>query len=606
MGAITGSRPGSVSRRRRAAASLALLAALAADAPAQTVTAMQTRQSVASAQQEPAPPPAPAVSPQQQRQPATQGEVDAAARAHIDAALDALGGPGRLRALAPLVVRTRGREHRSAEAQGYHPERETDAAHEETIVAYTSEEKFLYEHRTGRHDGTTRWRRWSYVGDERTVADFVERFAAVRRQESYRAERARRARRLPHLLLLEAAANTAALRSLGEAVFGGRRHHVVAFQLPGEKTAVRLYLDAGTRLLSKHEYEMDFPGYGDTTVDHVYGPYRRDARLGWFPSGDSIRVGGRVYREVAYESVEADEAAAAARFELPADLRQQTAAPGSVSEIARGVFLVNALGNLSPLFVEFKDFVLAVEAPVPVYNIEATPADAPQPGASTVSEEFIRKIKETVPGKPIRYLAVTHAHSDHAGGARAFIAEGATVLTTPGNRRFFERMAAAPHTLVPDRLAREPRPLKVETFAARRVVTDGERTVELIDVGPNPHTEESVVVLLPRERILYQGDLFYFDGEASFPPRSRMTVMPHFARWLVRRGLAPERIYGAHDRGFATMEHVRRVLAAAGGGKTPRAPSRRRASARDSAVRKKEVSRGGAKTPEAPAARGRG
>lgn len=522
---------------RAAARALALLIALSAQAPAALV------------QEQSAPPPA---------------AEDAGARALVNAALDALGGAERLRAAGAIVVRTRGREHRSAEAQGYHPERESDAAHEETIVAYTSEERLLYEHRTGRHDGTTRWRRWSYLGDERTVADFVERFAAARRQDSFRVERARRARRLPHLLLMEAAGNPAALRAAGASEFRGRRHHVVAFRPPGEKTEVLLFLDAETLLLSKHEYLMDFPGYGDTTVEHVYAPYRRDARLGWFPSGDSIRVGGRVYREVAYTSVAADAAAAVALFELPADLKAQTAAPGSVSQIAPGVFLVHSLGNLSPLFVEFKEFVLAVEAPVPFHNLETTPADAPQPGASSVSEEFIRKIRETVPGKPIRYLAVTHAHGDHAGGARAFIAEGATLLTTPGNRGYFERMASAPHTVAPDRLAREPRPLKLETFTGRRVLTDGARTVELIDVGPNPHTAEGVVVFLPRERILYQGDLFYFDGEASFPPRNRRTVMPFFARWLVRRGLAPERIYGAHDRGFATMEHVRRVLAAGG------------------------------------------
>jgi len=36
--------------------------------------------------------------------------------------------------------------------------------------------------------------------------------------------------------------------------------------------------------------------------------------------------------------------------------------------------------------------------------------------------------------------------------------------------------------------------------------------------------------------------------------------MSFFARWLVKSGLAPERIYGAHDRGFATMAHVRQLL----------------------------------------------
>lgn len=485
------------------------------------------------------------------------------ARRKIEAALEVLGGAARLRSLTSVVIHAEGREHRSAEAQGYDPERVTDTPHEEWVVAYFSAEKFLYEHRTGRHDGTTRHRRWSYDGDERTVVDFVEHFAAARRYDAARAERLRRARRVPHLLLLEAAANPSALSAAGAAVYEGRRHDLVDFKVPGEKATLRLFLDAETRLLSKCEYAMEFAGLGDQPVEHTFEDYRRHDQLGWFPSGDTIKVGGAAWREERYTSVEVDSPRAAALFELPESLKAQLLAPGSVSRLAPGVYMVNALGGFNPLFVEFKDFVLAAEAPAPGWTLEAVPADA-QPGASTLSEEFIRKIKETVPGKPIKYLVVTHAHSDHAGGARAFIAEGATVLTTTGNVKFFERMAAAANALQPDRLARAPRPLRVEAFKDKRVITDGERTVELINVGPNPHTSEMIVVHLPRERIIFQGDLFYFDGEATFPPRNRRTVMPFFARWLTRSGLAPERIYGYHDRGFATMEHVRRVLAGDG------------------------------------------
>ena len=498
---------------------------------------------------------------QQQQPSASQpaARLDTDARRTLDAALDALGGAERLKALASIVITTKGREHRSAEAQGYDPERETDAAHEELIVVVPAKEKFLYEHKTGRHDGTTRWRRWSYEGDERTISDFVARFAGARRYEGARAERLQRERRVPHLLLLEAARHAANLSSLGAVDYEGRRHEVLSFQLPGEKTSVKLFFDAATRLLTKYEYLMDLPSYGDTNVEVIYDSYRRHERLGWFPAGDEIRVGGKAYRTVTYTTVEADSPRAGARFELPEDLQPHLAAPGSVSEVARGVFLVNSLGNLSPMFVEFKDFVLAVEAPTGYFSLDSVPPDT-QPGASAFSEQFIAKIKETVPGKPIRYLAMTHSHGNHAGGARAFVAEGVTILTTPGNKKYFERMVAARHTLVPDRLAREPRPLVLETFAAKRVITDGERVVELINVGANPHTSENIVVHLPRERIVYQGDLFYFRGEETFPPKDRATVMSFFARWLVKSGLAPERIYGAHDRGFATMAHVRQLL----------------------------------------------
>ena len=98
------------------------------------------------------------------------------------------------------------------------------------------------------------------------------------------------------------------------------------------------------------------------------------------------------------------------------------------------------------------------------------------------------------------------------------------------------------YTLVPDELSRNPVAVKIETVAKRRVITDGERTVELINVGPNPHTEENLVVYLPKEKFLFQGDLFYFDMDAPFPPKNRINIMSFFAKWLKDNQLAPERI----------------------------------------------------------------
>ena len=53
------------------------------------------------------------------------------------------------------------------------------------------------------------------------------------------------------------------------------------------------------------------------------------------------------------------------------------------------------------LFVEFSDYVLVVEAP---FGAGAT-------------EAALKEIEKTVPGKPVRYVAFTHPHTDHAAGA---------------------------------------------------------------------------------------------------------------------------------------------------------------------------------------------
>ena len=93
----------------------------------------------------------------------------------------------------------------------------------------------------------------------------------------------------------------------------------------------------------------------------------------------------------------------------------------TVEKLADGVFVIqNVAGqNQNTIAIEFKDYIFAVEAPV----------------SSDGADNVIKRIKEAIPGKPIRYVAVTHHHSDHIGGLRSFIAEGATIVTTQGNRK---------------------------------------------------------------------------------------------------------------------------------------------------------------------------
>jgi len=60
----------------------------------------------------------------------------------------------------------------------------------------------------------------------------------------------------------------------------------------------------------------------------------------------------------------------------------------------------------------------------------------------------LAKIKETVPNKPIRYLVLTHHHSDQAGGFREYVAERATIVTTAGNKSFLKKAAALESSLL--------------------------------------------------------------------------------------------------------------------------------------------------------------
>src|SRR6266487_2543293 len=101
-----------------------------------------------------------------------------------------------------------------------------------------------------------------------------------------------------------------------------------------------------------------------------------------------------------------------------------------------------------------------------------------------------------------------HHHWDHMGGIRTAIDEGATIVTHESNRALLERAAAAPHTINPDRLARSRKPLKLQTVGAEGELTEGLRTVKLYLMTGFDHTDDMLMVYLPKEKILAEADAY--------------------------------------------------------------------------------------------------
>jgi glyoxylase-like metal-dependent hydrolase (beta-lactamase superfamily II) len=466
------------------------------------------------------------------------GQADTAAQV-LTRAIDKLGGEAKVRSFKSIYYSAKGFENGTASGQADDPERPSNNPHEERLAVFNDGRRLAYELKTARGDGTTRFRRFFFTDTRRIVADFGTRSASAAPVRFPSVDRDQDARRIPHAFLLEVLANAsqASLRSDGD-------HQVVSLTLPNAKIPVSLYFDGKTSLLSKYEYAAEVPALGLSNVEYLFDDYRPHDQLGFFPTAQTIKINGNVWRSIRYGRVLVDSPEADAMLEIPEDMAGFIAAPGEVKEVAKGVFFVYGVAGFYPMFVEFRDFILAIEAPSNYPSLEETPLET-FGNMNAASEQFLAKIKATIPNKPIRFVATTHAHSDHMGGLRVFAGERATVLTTPGNDKFYRRFVPG---------------MSIETVRDKRTISDGERSVELISVGRNPHTAENLIAWMPKEKIIYQGDLFYFSNEATFPIRDRMTVMPFFAKWLKEQRIEPERIYGLHGPMFGTMDHINRIL----------------------------------------------
>lgn len=491
----------------------------------------------------------------------------------VERALAATPGPDAIRAAGGLLLEARGVKNAGAEGQGWHPDSLSPGPFREALAFAADGERVGYEYRHDRYDGT--WERLRDVygpGDRRRVFVLDQGFAVHLASPEHVEARRRLARRLPGLLLDEVRERAAGLRWRGRTDGdGGGPREVVTATLEGGET-VDLRFHPATGHLREVAYLADAPTFGDATVTWHFDDYRSVGEPGALPHMYGVRLEGRPFTRMEVVRVETGMEGAGRILSPPAGIEapdvqeigpgERASAGARVREVAPGVHLaVNLRSGFHPMFVEFDEFVVAVDASAGYPQWDRLPASdvAPGPSAAWLSERFLELIHQSVPGKPVRYVVLSHHHSDHAGGVRAFVAEGATVLASPPTAEVVRRSVAAPHALAPDRLAREGGELALEIVEGVRTITDGTRTLEIIDTGPNPHTERMLVLRLPGEGIWFVSDLL--DGAAAerFPKPEHAALDRWFGEWLERHGHEPERIYTIHGSGPVTPEHLSRL-----------------------------------------------
>ncbi|HEX8354381.1 MAG TPA: MBL fold metallo-hydrolase, partial [Pyrinomonadaceae bacterium] len=303
-----------------------------------------------------------------------------------------------------------------------------------------------------------------------------------------------------------------------------------------DATQISLFFDARTKLLARYELLGSHPLLGDTLTAGSYHEYRSAGGVK-VPGRRVVMSGGNVITEAVYDSVTFEFDAGGGVLEVPAGYAEVGPPPAASEPVRRlgdGVYLIEGglPTNYRMMFVEFSDHLMVLEAPQ----------------NASVAQAAIALIRKTVPGKPIRYVGFSHFHFDHTGGLRQFIAEGATVVVPPGNRAFVEALAKSGFTLRPDALALKAVAPKVETFEGKRVFTDGARTLELYSIGPTSHVDDMVIFYFPKEKVLFQGDMF--SQVESGGIASVIEVNRELVTKVRELGLEVETLVGVHGGGL--------------------------------------------------------
>lgn len=211
-----------------------------------------------------------------------------------------------------------------------------------------------------------------------------------------------------------------------------------------------------------------------------------------------------------------------------------------VDTVAPGVWRI-AGGSHHTIAIEQSDRVVLVEAP--------------QNDMRTLAA--IARAREIAPaGKPVTLVINTHHHFDHSGGLRAAVSEGLTIVTHQGNKDFYERVLyPRPHSIDPDALQRNRKPLHLLAVGDRHTMRDDLRTIEVHHVAGNLHNANMLVVYLPAERLLIQADL-YNPPAPNAAPAAGFPFAANLVENVQQRGLEVERVIGIHGLPVAWSEIV--------------------------------------------------
>jgi glyoxylase-like metal-dependent hydrolase (beta-lactamase superfamily II) len=344
----------------------------------------------------------------------------------------------------------------------------------------------------------------------------------------------------PLAILQRARRNAPSIRIVRPSL-GNRSEDAIVFVDNGQLTT--LHFDRRTHLLSRMDLLFDNWAFGLTPFQMLFSDYRRKSGIA-LATHIVTRFAGSLQTDAVFRDLAVAQPPPDA-FSVPVDSARTVPVGGalqvSIDSVAPHVFVIRD-GQTAPpnfgynppfayvrLLVELRDRLLMIDAA----------------GSSSTQQAVMAKVRAMFPANQVGLLAFTHYHSDHFGGLRPYIAAGATLLTTPGNRGLIERVSRVLHPTEAPAMygSGRPRP-RIEVFTGVRVVLDSDAPVELHQIGGG-HADEMVVAWLPRQGVLYATDVFGI-LPARGRPEGTYPAEQDLARYARRHGWKVRTIVAGH------------------------------------------------------------
>jgi len=202
------------------------------------------------------------------------------------------------------------------------------------------------------------------------------------------------------------------------------------------------------------------------------------------------------------------------------------------TQVKPGVWHITG-GSHHTLVVEMKDYLVAFDAPI----------------ANEMSRMTIAEATRRFPGKPFKYLVLTHHHMDHVNGARVFAARGADLVFPSGDRAYFAAQMQASNRVRNDELWQKPRDVGLIEVSEKTRLTDGTRRIDLYVINSS-HAKSSLVAVIPDADFGWVVDLW--SPTRDIP--GALASHREFVAGLRKFGVMPTLWAGGHGTGAAPIK----------------------------------------------------
>ena len=354
------------------------------------------------------------------------------------------------------------------------------------------------------------------------------------------------------LLLVKAMDESGKVRAAGTQRLGAQSLPAVSYADGG--TTFTILFDSASHLPAAIRTRDDDNIHGDSNYDLVLADWKA---VGGAKIAHSLsyRVNDVEVAKLNYRSITANPTIAAATFAVPDAVQGKTKPPASGNVpyqwVLRRIFLTRFADTDNVVFPDGGGFKLVELAPN-VQHVQGGGAnnlivamkdhlvvfDAPV--GEIQSRWVIDAAKAKYPGKPIRYLVLTHHHMDHTGGMRTYVAEGAKVIVPAPDKAYFEQDVRSPRTVVPDELQKRPRTTEIIEVKDQMTLQDDTGEIRLYNIS-NPHVQGYLLGHVVTGNLLWVTDLISPRGQIA---RSGATAAVGEA--LRKHGITGATIAGGH------------------------------------------------------------